>query len=43
MKRPNTTLVQLLAAQACCCEDPTEDSRDRPQLEPAPPKSPDLE
>jgi len=43
---PLLMLVKILArqaAQACCCEEPTEDSRDRPRLEPAPPKSPDLE
>ena len=39
-------MVRLLArqaAQACCCEDPATDGRDRPRLEPTPPKSPDLE
>ncbi len=39
-------IVRLLArqaAQACCCEEPTEDGRDRPRLEPTPPQSPDLE
>ena len=43
---PLLMLVKILArqaAQACCCKEPTKDSRDRPRLEPAPPKSPDLE
>ncbi len=37
-------LVKILArqaAQACCCEDPAADGRDRPG--PTPSKSPDLE
>jgi len=41
---PLLMLVKILArqaAQACCCEDPATDGRDRP--EPAPPMSPNLE